>query len=194
MRGANGVGQLDGGDRPGGRVEVLGPEAHDVTAGREREQPAAAAAPVLVLEHHDPAAAARRTMTTSPGRSASIASVDAAAAAPVAAGVVELGDQRRGTRATSPTSRPRRLALAGELLAVAVELALEGDDVAVGVVLRERQVEQVVRLARGVARARGWRPCCTSGGTTTCSAYGAARRERRRPGRTARTGSSSTIA
>ena len=45
-------------------------------------------------------------------------------------------------------------ALAGELLAVALELALERDDVAVGVELRERQVEQVVRLDVGYRRTR----------------------------------------
>ena len=80
----------------------------------------------------------------------------------------------------------RRSAL--ELLAALFEPALERDEVAVGVELREREVQQAVRVLARRSGARGWRPCCMSAGTTTRARTCGATRARR-PARTARTGS-----
>ena len=92
----------------------------------------------------------RGAITTSPGRSASSRGRVARPRA-VAARRVELGERARRYSSTSPR-RGRAAALgARELLAAALELALERDDVAVGVELREREVEQVVGLFGRVA-------------------------------------------
>ena len=133
----------------------------------------------------------RRCRITSPGRRARSAS-----------STLRWSPCSRRTAESWPgaagTPRCRRVAVRGrpgacQGLRVAPELALERDDVAVGVELRERQV-------RGGGAPRGVVALHEVGGHVVRGAerrrqrVGAARRERRRPGRTARTGPSSTTA
>ena len=119
----------------------MGAEPHEVAADGEREHAVAAATPVL-LQHDDLAAAARREHDVAGaervepgrvrGRGGALRRVEVGDEPAVlldVAGRVVRG--RGGTR---------------ELLARAFELPLERHDVAVGVVLRERQVQEVPRL------------------------------------------------
>ena len=133
--------QLDGREPAGPVAEVLGSEAHEVAPFGEREHAVAAPAAVL-LQHDDAATPARRrdhvagTQRLEPRRSG------------------RGGGPARPSRSslmaryssTSPRSLFARRLLAREQLAVVGEVPLERDDVAVGVVLREREVQQVAGL------------------------------------------------
>ena len=87
------------------------------------------------------------------------------------------GGRRRARRAarryssTSPAGWRRRLAPGRAGSRRPLEVAVERHDVAVGVELREREVEQVARLVAVGSAAPGSPPCCRSARNDDVSAY-----------------------
>src|SRR5205823_3738453 len=119
-------------------------------AGRaQRDDPRTATAPVLVREHqHPPTPPARHDDVAGTKRVDRLG--DATRRTPVTSERVELaGEAPILVKVAVVAARQRALTL--EHLAAPLELAFERDDVAVGAELREREVEQVVRLGGRIA-------------------------------------------
>ena len=140
----------------------------EIPLGGEHLELHAALAPAGGQHGHpaDQPPAVRRTMM-SPGRSRISASSMASAfagrrrgALPQPAVLVEVAVGAAG-----------QLPQLGQLRLAPLEPGLHAHHVAVGLVLREGQVEQVVGLVRRVASAPGWRPCCRSGRKAELSWY-----------------------
>ena len=152
LRGAYGSGSSIVADAARRRVEVVGTEPHDAARARRGRRCAACrlrrcswlsttTRPPRRRDHDHVAGPQRLERLGDAGarRRRSVAAVSSSAWQPAVLGDVA------GVAL-------RELALArSSMLAAALELALERDDVAVGVELRERQVEQVVRLELRVA-------------------------------------------
>ena len=135
--------QVEGRDLADRPAEVVRTEPHEVAPGGQREHAVAAAAPLL-LQHDDLAAAPRREHDVA-GPERFETRLPSRLAARLA-GRVELGEEPAVLRdVAAPGPRPR--CAPGRAVRAAVRAARSSDDdVAVGVVLREREVQEVTGL------------------------------------------------